>query len=157
MISILSKGGEDAKYQPIVKNEVLTIDSVHKSSTLTSITENLSSSAPVFTYPLDEDLFIPVWRKVETVENIESPKKVEEVKVVTAKNSYHAIVGCFSDPTNANDLIADLKAKGFNAYEVDVKGGLHRISAGNTTKRSEISTLRANLESTDLNVWILKK
>ena len=150
-------GDEDAKYQPIVKNEALTIDSVHKSSTLSSITENLNSSAPVFTYPLDEDLFIPVWRKVETTENIKNSENLEKAEVVTPKNSYHAIVGCFSDPTNANDLVAELKAKGFNAYEVDVKGGLHRISAGNTTKRSEISTLRANLESTDLNVWILKK
>lgn len=148
------KGTEDIKYQPAVKKEVLTIDSVHPLATLTSITENLSSTAPVFAYPLDEDLFIPVWRKKEVVNSVEG---TEEIEVVTAKNSYHAIVGCFSDPKNASDLIADLKTKGFNAYEVDVRGGLHRISAGNTSKRSEISTLREKLAVTDLSVWILKK
>jgi hypothetical protein len=147
-------GGEDSKYLPVINKEVLTIDSVHSSTTLSSITDNLSSAAPVFAYPLDDDLFIPVWRKKEIVNSVETTVANE---IVTAKNSYHAIVGCFSDPTNANDLITDLKAKGFNAYEVDVKGGLHRISAGNTTKRSEISTLRDNLAATDLNVWILKK
>ncbi|RYM35612.1 hypothetical protein ERX46_01080 [Brumimicrobium glaciale] len=147
-------GGEDSKYLPVINKEVLTIDSVHSSTTLSSITDNLSSAAPVFAYPLDDDLFIPVWRKKENVNSVETTVANE---IVTAKNSYHAIVGCFSDPTNANDLITDLKAKGFNAYEVDVKGGLHRISAGNTTKRSEISTLRDNLAATDLNVWILKK
>lgn len=147
-------GGENTKYEPVAKKQILTIDSVHPSSTLSSITDNLSSETPVFAYPLNDDLFIPVRRKEEVVNTIEA-KEVTEV--VTAKNSYHAIVGCFSDPTNASDLIAELKAKGFNAYEVDFKGGLHRISAGNTTKSSEVSTLRDKLESADLNVWILKK
>ncbi|PWH85711.1 HU domain-containing protein [Brumimicrobium oceani] len=151
------KGAEDSKYESAMNKEGLTIDSVHSSTTLSSITENLNSGAPVFAYPLSDDLFIPVWRKVETTENIKHSENLEKDEVAAPKNSYHAIVGCFSDPTNANDLIAELKSKGFNAYKVDVKGGLHRISAGNTTKRSEISTLRANLESTDLNVWILKK
>ena len=145
---------EDVKYQAAVKKDDITIDTVQSLETLSSITDNLSSTTPVFAYPLDEDLFIPVWRKKTNSEKVEN---IELNEVVTSKNSYHAIVGCFSDPTNANDLIADLKAKGFNAYKVDVKGGLHRISAGNTTKRSEISTLREKLASTNLNVWILKK
>lgn len=148
------KAEEETKYQAKVQKETLTIDSVQPLATLSSITENLSSSAPIFAYPLDEDLFIPVWRKKETVNSVENS---EENEVVTAKNSYHAIVGCFSDPTNAKDLITDLKAKGFDAYEVDVKGGLHRISAGNTTQYSEISTLREKVEATELSVWILKK
>ncbi|WP_107037328.1 HU domain-containing protein [Brumimicrobium mesophilum] len=148
------KSSEDIKYQATVKKEVLTIDSVQPLATLSSITDNLNSAAPVFAYPLDEDLFIPVWRKKQEVNSIENSEVNE---VVTAKNSYHAIVGCFGDPTNASDLISDLKSKGFNAYEVDVRGGLHRISAGNTTNRSEISSLREKLASTNLNVWILKK
>jgi cell division septation protein DedD len=147
-------GEENTKYKPVIKEEILTIDSVRPSSTLSSITENLSSESPVFTYPLDEDLFIPVWREKETVKSLEHN---ESNKVVIKKNSYHAVAGCFGNPTNATDLITKLKAKGFNAYEVDIKGGLHRVSAGNTTKRSEISTLRAQLAATNIPIWILKK
>ena len=147
-------GEEYIQYQPVIKKKVIAIDSIFPSSTLSSITDNLSSAAPVFTYPLDDDLFIPVWRKMETVNRIDAAIGNE---IVIAKSSYHAIVGCFGDPKNASDLITELKTKGFNAYEVDVKGGLHRVSAGNTNKSSDISTLRKSIASTDLNVWILKK
>ncbi|RFC55602.1 HU domain-containing protein [Brumimicrobium aurantiacum] len=147
-------GKSDTKYQPDVQAESLTIDEVKPSTELTSITENLNSSTPIFTYPLDEDLFIPVWRKVETTTKAEVK---EEIINAIPSNSYHAIVGCFSDPSNASDLITKLKSKGFNAYKVDVKGGLHRVSAGNVTKRSEISSLKQQLIPTELPVWILKK
>ncbi|HZH87394.1 MAG TPA: SPOR domain-containing protein [Brumimicrobium sp.] len=151
---------ESFKYAPEINPRPLTIDSIQPSKLLSSITENLSSSTPIFTYPLDDDLFIPVRRKVDEIQAVSQPAQKEVVRTVEAvsnKNKLHAIVGCFSNPVNANELIDELKAEGFNAYQVDVKGGLHRVSAGSSNDRSEIASLRQRLFEKDVSSWVLKK
>lgn len=151
---------ENFKYAPEINPTPLIIDSIQPSKLLSSITENLSSSTPVFTYPLDDDLFIPVRRKVDEMPTVSQPAKkeiVHTVEAVSNKNKLHAIVGCFSNPVNANELIDELKAEGFNAYQVDVKGGLHRVSAGSSNDRSEITSLRQRLFEKDVSSWVLKK
>jgi len=149
------------KYTPDVIASELAIDSVHPSESLSSITDNLSSSAPVFAYPLNDDLFITVKRKddYKNTTKVETIKTVEAVEAVTSPkiNSYHAIVGCFSNSINASELIQDLKSKGFDAYQVDVQGGLHRVSAGNSKNRSGMNTLRQRLFDVEVSSWVLKK
>lgn len=151
---------ENFKYTPEVNPTPLTIDSVQPLNTLSSIVENLSSTTPVFAYPLDDDLFVHVKRKVVADEtavlsNVEVSK--HKTAAVSNKNKYHAIVGCFSNAENASELIAELKAQGFDAYQVDVKGGLHRIAAGGTNKRNEMNSLRQQLNDANLSSWVLKK
>jgi cell division septation protein DedD len=151
---------ENFKYAPKVNPTPLAVDSVQPLESLSLITENLSSSAPVFAYPLDDDLFISVRRKANESQTVAEPvqrKVIENVKVVSTKNKYHAIVGCFSNPINANELIDELKTQGFSAYQVDVKGGLHRVSAGNAEDRSEIAALRQRLFEKEVSSWVLKK
>lgn len=154
------KKNEEFKYAPEVNPIPLTIDSVQPSQTLSSIVESLSSSTPVFAYPLDDDLFIPVRRKVEEYKAVSETVKEEtahSAKVITTKNKYHAIAGCFSNAVNANKLINDLKEQGFEAYQVDVKGGLHRVSAGNAKNRKDIASIRQRLFDADISTWVLKK
>lgn len=109
-------------------------------------------SVEVFTYPVDADLHLTV-RKDISAETTTS----NEVHANVVTGNYHAIVGCFSDAQNANNLIAELNAKGLNAYEVDKKGGLHRISAGNASSNAEIMEIRQQLNGMNLSSWILKK
>src|SRR5690554_3121261 len=154
------KKNENFKYTPEVNPTPLTIDSVQPLNTLSSIVENLSSTTPVFAYPLDDDLFIPVRRKVEEYKAVSETVKEEtahSAKVITTKNKYHAIAGCFSNAVNANKLINDLKEQGFEAYQVDVKGGLHRVSAGNAKNRKDIASIRQRLFDADISTWVLKK
>lgn len=151
---------ENFKYTPEVNPTPLTIDSVQPLNTLSSIVENLSSATPVFAYPIDDDLFVHVKRKVVADEtavlsNVEVSK--HKTAAVSNKNKYHAIVGCFSNAENASELITELKAQGFDAYQVDVKGGLHRIAAGGTNKRNEMNSLRQQLNDANLSSWVLKK
>ena len=139
------------EYAPDLNKTHLWIDSVKSSETLSSIINNLSSSTPVFTYPIDDDLYIPVQRKNKT-KKVDLPSKATP----TTKNSFHAIVGCFGDSSNANKVISRLKAQGFNAYEVDVKGGLHRISAGDAKTRAEMEVFQQSLSNKNIDSWVLK-
>ena len=144
-------------YLPEANKTHLWIDTIKSAHTLSSIINNLSSSTPVFTYPLDDDLYIPVRRKSQSNTKIKDTHKVNAVKKSIQRNNYHAIVGCFSNPNNAKKVISRLKSKGFDAYEVDVKGGLHRISAGDTKTRGEMNTIQQRLTNNEIPSWVLKK
>lgn len=149
------------KYDAPVKEEKLFVDEVISEKKLAKITDNLPSSTPVFSYPLDEDLFILVKNdKIADntkVENIEKNARTASSEAILTQNKFHLVVGCFGNATNATNLIADLKARGFDAYEVDVKGGLHRVSGGNAASHAEIIELRQQLTDEGLSSWVLKK
>jgi hypothetical protein len=136
----------------------LQIKPLNFDSELDQILKNLPSDVAVFSYPIASDVFVPV--KVKEVapktERVlpESVKpKVIEVKKV--KPSGHLIVGCFSTSENANKLINELKAKGFNAYVVDVKNGLHRVSACNSNSDSTLNKAKEKLAPLEISGWIL--
>ncbi len=144
-------------YLPEANKTHLWIDTVKSAQTLSSIITNLSSSTPVFTYPLDDDLYIPVRRKSLSNTKIKSTSQPKEIQKTPQRNKYHAIVGCFSNPRNAKKAISRLKSKGFDAYEVDVKGGLHRVSAGDGKTRAKMNTLQQRLTNKEIPSWVLKK
>lgn len=146
---------EPFRYFPEINRTPLLVDSVHPSNLLSSITENLSSSSPVFAYPLDDDLFITVRRKPEV--RINHSTIVNDEVTLFNQNKFHAVVGCFSNPINAEELIKELKNKGFDAYKVDIKGGLHRVSAGSANNRTELSLLRERLQEKEFSSWVLRK
>ena len=154
------KKDESTMYEKDSFDNSISIDKVEHSKELSSIVSSLSSASPIFTYPLDEDLFIPVQMEVETPLNEEaevSSTILSETNSAIPNNSYHAIVGCFGEEKNARKLVEDLNDKGFKAYQVDLKGGLHRISAGNTQTLAEINLLREQLNALELNSWVLRK
>lgn len=146
-------------YQYNMNDSAIDIDSVLVPKTLSSITENLNSEAKTFVYPLDDDLFIPVNREIsettleEAIDNTVINNAITEQKI----NGYHIIAGCFGNQNNAENLVKNLKSQGFDAYEVDVKGGLHRISAGFVSNQTEIQKLRNQLSQEGITTWVLKK
>jgi cell division septation protein DedD len=71
-------------------------------------------------------------------------------------NSMNFIVGCFGSKTNADNLVAKLKSEGMNAFILDVKGGLHRVSAGAAISNESISDIRSKSQDLGFSGWILK-
>ena len=71
-------------------------------------------------------------------------------------NSMNFIVGCFGSKTNADNLVNKLKSEGLNAFILDVKGGLHRVSAGAAISNESASEIRSKAQSLGFQGWILK-
>ncbi|MFA5574277.1 MAG: SPOR domain-containing protein [Brumimicrobium sp.] len=150
------------KYIPSINHEELMVNKFTPSNHLENITANLTEETEVFSYPVGVDLFLPVKNSINRGNN--SDEKVQSSSIndlteksVTQIHSLHAIVGCFGDVKNAKKLIEDLQNKGYQAYEVDVKGGLHRISAGNVKDMAEMEALRQKLSLENFSSWVLRK
>ncbi len=149
----------------------LRINPLPFDSDLDQILRSLPSDVAVFSYPLDSDVYVPVKvREIKKVKantlttvspkTISSPKKqanTEKPKeVVQSRANGHLIVGCFSTEANANKLINELKQKGFNAYIVDVKNGLHRVSACNSNSDSVMNKAKEKLSPLQISGWVLR-
>lgn len=131
-----------------------------KSESYTTLEENIAQlpqDVTVYSYEYDEDLYIPIRiaRGSETVEQalVEEPTK----NTPTQSGNLEFIVGCFGNATNAENLVQTLKSKGFNAYILDVKNGLSRISAGSASTEAEMSDLSESARSQGFDGWVLKK
>ena len=68
----------------------------------------------------------------------------------------HFIVGCFGNETNAVNLVEKLKNSGLNASIVDVKNGLHRVTAGGAISLEGLSEIRDEAKSLGYSGWTLK-
>jgi len=69
---------------------------------------------------------------------------------------YYLIGGCFSKEKYASGFIEDMIDEGFEAEELDIHKGLHRISLGGTDSRREIRKLRKLAKEKDISCWVLK-
>jgi hypothetical protein len=124
-------------------------------STLEESISNLPEDVKIYSYKYDDDFYIPIRipRKTAVLENTVDSKGSN-----TSENaSFEFIVGCFSSESNANSLVETLKSKGFNAYVLDVKNGLSRISVGNASSESAIGTISEQAKQAGFDGWILKK
>lgn len=72
-------------------------------------------------------------------------------------HSFEWIVGCFSNDTNANKLVNQLKSRGINAYVLDVTNGLTRVSAGGANTQQEIQAIANKVATAGYEGWTLKK
>ena len=142
-------------------------------SELDKILRDLPKDVEVFSYPLDSDLYVPVKIKENSSprivvnpplviqKNLPIPFKTSTIATTVQNNSTtiksgHLIVGCFSTELNAKNLITQLKQKGFNAYIVDVKNGLHRVSACKSTSDSVLISAKEKLSPLQISGWILR-
>lgn len=117
--------------------------------------DELSNEVDVYTYKFEEDFFVPVKIKspeIETQPDIETINSVENFSV----ENVHYIVGCFSDKTNADNLVQKLKSQGLMAKIVDVHNGLHRVSAGGAVSVEGLNNIKMTTTSLGLSGWILK-
>ncbi len=89
------------------------------------------------------------------VENL-SPEEIPTPQPAVQPNSMNYIVGCFGSKVNAENLVTKLKSEGMNAFILDVKGGLHRVSAGAALSNESISDIKAKSQVLGFQGWILK-
>jgi len=118
---------------------------------VTNQLETIPDGVSIFSYSIDDDWYIPVRVTNSTPETI-VPESTTPVIVAKSTSGSHIIVGCFSDVTNANNLVATLRAKGFDARVLD-GSGLIRVSAGDGAQFNE---LNPKLQAEGLNGWVLK-
>ena len=66
------------------------------------------------------------------------------------------IVGCFGDKSNADNLVAKLKANGLDARIYDNKNGLHRVTAGSAVSIESYHQIKAQADGLGHTGWKLK-
>jgi len=120
---------------------------------LTSKISDFSADVPVYSYKFDEDLFIPV--KLNT-NSPTAKNQVTNSNENVSVSSVHYIVGCFSDKTNADNLVLKLKSSGLMAKIVDHHNGLHRVSAGGAMSIEGLNDIKMTANTLGLTGWTLK-
>ncbi len=77
---------------------------------------------------------------------------------VKIRADYHLIVGAFQIKSNADNLIASLKAQGLDAYFAGMRGDLHLVSIGNYDTRSEANEAKQALKNQSATkCWVLER
>ncbi|MCE2683073.1 MAG: SPOR domain-containing protein [Cryomorphaceae bacterium] len=139
----------EAKYAQKSENYDVTISEVEK-----SLEEQINESpeTEVFSVELDDNLTIPV--KVER--SVEPSTVTPSTQNQSTLGAYDCVVGCFSSQSNAQNMISSLKARGFDARQVDFSNGLYRISAGSVSTEAQARQLVANVNAQGFNGWILR-
>ena len=122
--------------------------------------DQLPSDVNTWSYPFDENLFIPLKMDEQVVSTVDQTEK-STVQVpstsFTEGISEHVIANCFASQVNATNFVSTLKSQGFDAQIIDFSGGLYRVSAGKIKNSSDLSSLQAKLEEMDIQgSWILK-
>lgn len=147
-------------------NTFLPEDCIFEKEEIQTLDEKIAdveTDVEVYSYDFAEDFNIPV--KIERSEtevadnNVESTPEeqpvVEDASVI-ASNSMHFIVGCFGNETNAKNLVKKLKSEGFDALIVDIKNGLHRVSAGAALSDQSLQSIKNQAQSSGYDGWVLK-
>ena len=137
-------------------------ESIPATKTWEEITANIN--APVYNFEFSEDFYVTVALEKEALVDIDDNTNVvvnettEEVdhNEIAQQGNFHIISGCFSVKDNANNLVSDLNANGFNAQILDKKGNLHRVSAGGFSTKEEAKSALDKVKSTGFSGWILK-
>ncbi len=140
-------------FNPIVKNEV------------SELIVASSPDAQYGEYQLDDsELFLTVklFDKQKDKAEAESTYVDIDRKEIIANNKtskkYFLIGGCFEKQKNADNFINKLHSLGYDAKEVDIHNGLHRISInGYSTRKIAKAARKEILEKEGLSTWILKK
>lgn len=122
---------------------------------LEELVSKLSDGVEVFSYQFDEDLYIPVSLKKE-VQQIVLPENVQASITDQTTGRFKLIVGCFGDPSNAENLVNKLRSEGFSASLAGEAGGLTRVSAGSASNEEEARNLTSQLKEKGYTAWILK-
>jgi len=117
--------------------------------------EAVESNEDTYSYNLTNETYVLVnIEKKQEVEN--SVENTSQPTYTSAAGTMSYIVGCFSDEINAQNLVNDLRKKGFNASIKDRKAGLSRVSIGSANSQEELNQLMAKSTALGLTGWVLK-
>lgn len=114
--------------------------------------ESLPSDVEVYSYKYNNELFIPVNIKKEISVDPVEPKLNSNIDI----EAMNYIVGCFGNINNAENLVIKLNNSGLQARILDVKGGLHRVTAGSAISLEELSHIKQSAQSIGFKGWVLK-
>lgn len=147
---------------PIGAAAILSITHFDKIRNLSLNYSNLiisvTSEVPLKKLLPDTKVMVPVRkivsRPVPVIREIKN-----EVKVTDTRKPFAIIVGAFRIEKNADNLVAGLRAKGYDAKILDVtKSGLFRVSLRNFAVKEEALTMLSSVRSGDFSsAWLLEK
>jgi hypothetical protein len=151
-------------------------DNLDEEKSLEDQINELPSDTYSYSYEFDETLFIPIKLKpsnsvsipaaIPVVQPIPVVKNTEKPVVINTANTIqfsgvksgvkYAVVGCFSEISNAKSYVETLKNEGFNAQFLDVKNGLYRISIDSSTTADSLQPTIQKAQAKGYNTWILE-
>jgi len=165
-----------AQYKQV--NQQIRIDKIDQEKTLEDQINELPTDTYSYSYEFDESLYIPIKLKEKPANTGYLPTNAQEVQqplavqttpdpIITTQNNSiqmagvksglkYAIVGCFSEITNAKIYVETLKKEGFDAQFLDVKNGLYRISIDSSTSVDSLQLTIQKALAKGYNTWILK-
>lgn len=117
----------------------------------------LEGNAEIYPFKFSDDTYI----KVQLPENNETSATQVEAQEIPAEvvgvsaNRMDYIVGCFGEKENAENLVAKLRANGLDAKIIDIKNGLHRVTAGSSISEEAYQTIKLKSDSLGFSGWRL--
>lgn len=155
------KKQEQAKYNKHSVKHLIPLQKEH-SLTLKEQLESIESNEDTYSYNLSDETYILV--KVDksspdiAVSTADDQRnEISSSTVVpTSSKALNYIVGCFSEDSNAENLVKELQSKGFNASIKDVSGGLTRVTIGSANSQGELNELISKATAAGFNGWVLK-
>jgi len=92
----------------------------------------------------------------EIQEVAKSPKEKPVVTVSTDGKPFHLIGGSFSEASNAENFVSELKSKGFPAHVVGYFNGLHMVSVKSFASRAEAMAEISAIQNEASGAWLFK-
>lgn len=117
----------------------------------------LEGNAKIYPFKFSDDTYIKV-ALPETEKTDATPVEVRETpkqSVGVSANRMDYIVGCFGEKENAENLVAKLRANGLDAKIIDIKNGLHRVTAGGAISEEAYQTIKLKSDSLGFSGWRL--
>jgi hypothetical protein len=130
-----------------------TIDETEDHVSVEDEIADISSDSDMYSYKVDEGEY----KYVEVPEKeIPSNDFEPEVNENISSQAMNFIVGCFGNESNAVNLVAKLKAEGFDARIVDFHNGLHRVTAGSALSIEAFAQIKVKAQGAGYVGWTLK-
>ena len=111
--------------------------------------------------PIDEEKLET--DEVEVKDNVEvepepeaSPEPVQE-KTSVSSGEYHLIAGTFTDKSNAEGLVSELKSQGHPAQIIGYLNGMHYVSVKSFDSASAAQQGISSVQSDVPKAWVYKK
>jgi hypothetical protein len=144
------------------KNILSWAEFIHEQTNdLDQIVAALPEDALFYNFNYDDELILPVRLDRKTPSHDEKVVAIannatQHERMNTSKK-IHLISGCFGQKENADNHIQALRELGFDAYLVDIQGGLHRVAALGVYEENEVASASEKLKEKEISFWTLKK
>jgi hypothetical protein len=143
----------EAKYT--ASENPIVVETFEQESALNETLESIPEDVAVGSFKLSESKYLLVDLS-EDLEQQQIDVNEDAPEQVFEPQPMNYIVGCFSQKSNADNLVQTLKEQGFDAYEVDFHNGLHRISAGGAMSEESLNSIVSKAKASGYQGWILK-